>query len=326
MKVGAYLDGWLKDYAKQHAAPQTYRRYESIVRLHLKPALGNLLLSKLQPLHIQHCYTEAVENGRIGSKGPLSSTTVLQHHHVLSEALKHAFRLGLIARNPAQAVQPPRPRKSEVSYYNVEEVQTLMGLTSGSWLHVPVMLAVTTGMRRGEVLGLKWTDITLDPEREEGSLQVRRSLQEDLSTKAPKTASGSRTIPLPATMVAALKKHRAMQAAQRLALGSAYCIEDWVCAHEDGNVITPSALSHGFKSFVAKSELKQVRFHDLRHTHATLLLLNGENPKVVSERLGHSQVSITLDVYSHVMPNMQEEAAGRFDALLKPQAREAASA
>lgn len=319
MTVGEYLDGWLKDYAKQHVAPQTYRRYESIVRLHIKPALGGVRLSQLQPAHIQRFYTRTLESGRIANGQSLSSTTVLQMHRVLSEALKHAFRLGLIAHNPAQATTAPRRVRHEVDTYDAAEVKALLAAAAGNRMHIPILLAVMTGMRRGEVLGLKWSDVVLDDGEEMGSLQVRRSLQETkdgISAKVPKTSSGSRTIALSSTTVAELKRHHARQAAQRLALGASYHGEDWVCAADDGKIISPSAFSHGFKNLVAAVGLRRIRLHDLRHTHATLLLLQGVNPKVVSERLGHSTVSLTLDVYSHVMPGMQQQAVDRFEELL----------
>jgi integrase len=316
LTVAEYLADFLRDYAVHNVSPQTYRRYETIVNKHLIPSLGDVQLSKLQPTQIQRCYTKALEGGRLRGRTALSSTTVLQHHRVLNKALRLAVRKQLIHRNPAEAVEPPRVAHKEMDYYSAEEVQQLLKASAHHRLHIPVLLAVTTGMRRGEILGLKWSDVDL----EAGSVTVCRSLQEGkegFTTKAPKTRSGRRSITLPQTAIVALKRHKAEQAARKLALGPTYDIGEWVCGEEDGSPISPSVLSHGFAAVAKAAGLRKVRFHDLRHTHATLLLQGGENPKVVSERLGHSQVQITLDIYSHVTPNMQARAAERLETILQ---------
>jgi len=200
--------------------------------------------------------------------------------------------------------------------FDESQTATLLGAVDGHRLYAPVLLAVTTGMRRGEILGLRWKDVDLQA----ATLAVRQSLQttrEGLSFKAPKTKKGRRSISLGPTAIDGLRRHRAGQAKVRLALGAAYQDNDLVCARPDGAPTDPGEVSKGFAALVRQIGLPPIRFHDLRHTHATALMRAGVPPKVVSERLGHSSVGITLNTYSHVMPGMQEDAAQKVDATLR---------
>jgi integrase len=181
---------------------------------------------------------------------------------------------------------------------------------------MPVLLAVTTGVRRGELLSIRWVDIDMDAR----TLIVRRSLQQTsdgISFKEPKTSRGIRSVALPQMTVDSLRRHRSEQARERIGAGPAYQENDWVCCMEDGRPWLPSSLTHAFTSHLSALDLAKVRFHDLGHSHASHLLRQGVHPKVVSERLGHSTVGITLDVYSHLMPGIQEEAAKRIDSALR---------
>jgi len=195
------------------------------------------------------------------------------------------------------------------------QVDALLRAVEGTRFYVPILVAVCTGMRRGEVLAQRWQDVNL----EAGVISVRRSLERTkagLSFKTPKSAKGTRTITLPAVVVQALRRHLLGQSRDRELLGTGYSDGDLVCARADGLPISPDNLTRDFTSLLKKHGLPPIRLHDLRHTHATLLLQGGINPKVISERLGHSTVRITLDVYAHSLPSMQEEAARRFDGLL----------
>lgn len=192
----------------------------------------------------------------------------------------------------------------------------LLKAAEGKDLHLPILLAVTTGMRRGEILGVRWQDLDLDA----ATLSVRQSLEQTkgrLAPKQPKTQKGRRVVALLPMTVEALRRHRVEQAKYKLFFGPDYRDHDLVCARTDGSPWPPDSFTSSFSDFVRKAKLQVVRFHDLRHTHATQLLRQGIHPKVVSERLGHSTVGITLDVYSHVLPDMQEEAARRLDAALR---------
>jgi integrase len=316
MTLSDYLDQWLRDYARPNVSAKTFERYEEIVRLHLKPALGHHTLSKIQPLQIARYYSEALASGRIDGSGGLSARSVLHHHRVLRAALQQAVKWLLLPRNPADAVDPPRPKHREMRALDEADTAKLLRGSAESRLSLPVLLAVTTGLRRGEILGLRWADIDF----ENTSLAVRQSLEQTrdgLAFKQPKTAKGRRVVALPGLAVEALRQHKVVQAKMKLALGSAYEDNDLVCAREDGTAWPPDTFSSAFVALIRRTGVPTVRFHDLRHTHATQLLRQGVHPKIVSERLGHATVGITLDVYSHVLPGMQAEAATRTDAALR---------
>lgn len=316
MTVAEYLERWLDDYARTNVSPKTFERYAEIIHKHLVDALGRQPLAKLHPLRIQAYYSAALKTGRRDGKGGLSPLTVLHHHRVLKDALKQAVRWRLIAVSPADAVQPPRPSDREMTVLDEKQTAALLAGAETTSLYVPIMLAVTTGMRRGEILAVRWKDVDLDA----GTLAVSQSLEQTkeggLRFKQPKTKRGRRVVALPSLAVQALRSHKAQQAKLRLQLGAAYQDHDLVCAQPDGKPFAPGAVTAGFKRLIAKLKLPPVRLHDLRHTHASQLLRQGVHPKVVSERLGHATIGITLDTYSHVMPGMQEDAARRIDDAL----------
>ena len=315
--LGAYLERWLADYAKGHVASTTYQRYEQIVRQHLIPALGHIRLLRVQPHDLLACYAKAQESGRKTREGgALSPTSVLQHHRILHCALRHAVMQGLLVVNPADRVSAPRKVRREMRALDEHQAARLLEVARDTALNVPVLLAVATGLRRGEVLGMRWQDVDL----EAGRLTVQQTLEETragLAFKAPKTAKSRRCIPMPAFAVTALRQHRADQARVKLRLGPAYRDNGLVCARPTGDPIRPDSLSPAFAKLVRRAGLPAVRFHDLRHSHASQLLKQGVHPKVVSERLGHATVGLTLDTYSHVLPGVQEQAVEQFDAAMR---------
>ena len=317
MTVADLLNRWLKDCAKQTVSPTTYQRYAGITRDHLKPAFGHIPLAKLRPLQLQKAYTDWQQEGaKKKGKGGLSARTVLQHHRILHEALDQAVKWQLIPRNPADAVETPKPSRKEMNHLDEEGTIKLLNAAEGDRLYIPVLLAVTTGMRRGEVLGLRWSDTDFD----DGIAYVRQSLMQTKDTiafKAPKTAGSARAVPLLRMTIAALKRHRRAQAEEKLLFGPDYADNDLVCALPDGAPWPPDALSSSFRYLVKRAGMPGVRFHDLRHSHATQLMKEGVNPKIVSERLGHSSIAITLDLYSHVSRGLQQEAVDKLDASLQ---------
>ncbi len=314
--VAEFLQQWL-DTVKPSVRPKTFERYADIVHHHLVPALGTHVLSKLQPVHISTAWSKALESGRRDGKGGLSAQSVKHHHRILSQALKQAVRWQMIARNPAKDVEPPRPVRKEMRILTPKETGVLLDAIGGTKLYMPVLLAVTTGMRRGEILGLRWRDVDLDG----ASISVTQTLEQTakgVQFQPPKTARSRRTISLPAVAVDALRRHRREQAELRLAQGMGRDDEGLVICRYDGAPVQPRSLTREFARRIAGIDVPTVRFHDLRHTHISHLLLEGVHPKVASERAGHASVSITLDTYSHVLPGMQEEAANRIDAILRP--------
>lgn len=306
----------MENYAKSNVAAKTFEGYTEFVRKHFTPALGHHPLAKLQPLHIQAYYTKALESGRRDGKGGLSARTVLHHHRVLREALQQAVKWQLLVRNPADAVEPPRPEQKQMAVLDEDQAKRLLTAAEGTRLHIPVLLAVTTGMRRGEILGLRWTDVDLTT----GTAAVRQALGQTkagMEFKTPKTQKSRRLVVLPQFVADELRRHKGQQAQQKLLLGPGYKDQSLVVAQADGSAFPPNILSIAFATLVKQAGLK-VTFHGLRHTHATHLFLRKVHPKIVSERLGHSNIGITLDIYSHVLPGMQEEAARHIEEVFRP--------
>jgi integrase len=315
MSVGEFLDQWLGQTAGGLTA-RTRERYRSIIDRHLKPALGRIALAKLTPLHLQAYYTEALKNGRTDGTGALSPATVLKHHHILHRALRQAVRWQLIARNPADAVEPPRALRTEMRALDSAQTAALLAAAADTRLAMPILLAVSSGMRRGELLGLRWRDVDLVA----GTVAVRQTINETsegIAFAGPKTTKSRRVLPIGATTVAALKRYRAEQDERRLTMGARYHAADLVFCLPDGSPWSPSAFSLAFGRLLRKTELPRIRFHDLRHTHASQLLAQGVHPKIVSERLGHANIGITLDTYSHVLPGLQQEAVAAYDEALR---------
>jgi integrase len=221
----------------------------------------------------------------------------------------------LLFRSPADAVEPPKPPRREMRALNEAETAWLLEVAQGTRFYLPVLLAVTSGMRRGEFLAVRWSDVDL----QSGTASIKRSIEQTnkgIRFKSPKARKG-RPIALLPIMVDALKEHRHVQSQQKKLAGAAYQEEDLICAREDGAIWKPDSFTADFARLAKKAGMKGVRLHDLRHSHATQLLIAGVHPKVVSERLGHSTVGITLDIYSHVLPGLQEDAAKKLDIALR---------
>lgn len=288
--------------------PKTLVGYECLIRLYAVPALGGLLLSDVGPMDIQYLYAKLSSPER-----GLSGGTVVNLHLVLTQALGQAERWGLIPRNPVTGAQPPRPRRPERAAVDAELAERLLITTAETPFRLPVALALATGMRRGEILALRWADLDADL----GVARVRRTLQTargELQFVEPKTPRSRRAVELPAFVHPYLERQREEQLARKASC-TTWVDHDLVIDRKDGRPMNPDTLSSGWYRFCRKSDLPHIRFHDLRHAHATLMLLQGVHPKVVSERLGHASIGITLDTYSHVLPSMQSDAVRAFDEL-----------
>ncbi|MDP2182033.1 MAG: site-specific integrase [Actinomycetota bacterium] len=317
LKVGEYLEQWLDDFARSRVSGKTLERYDAIVRRHLIPALGNHRLTKLSPMHIQGYYASALESGRLNGKGGLSPQTVLHHHRVLHVALKSAVKARLLTWNPCEGTDPPRPQRPEMNAQNEDDTARMLECLekdSNHELYLPVLVAVTTGLRRGELLALRWGDLDFDA----GVLSVSRSLEQTsagLRFKSPKTRKGVRRVQLPDLTIKPLWRHRLEQERLKTDVGKGYQDGDLIFCMLDGSPWHPNNFSAAFARFAKRHNLG-IRLHDLRHSHASQLLRQGVPLKVVSERLGHATAAITLDVYAHVLPGMQEEAARGLDSAL----------
>lgn len=306
--LGAYLLEWLEGIRPPELAESTWKRYDEIVRLYLIPDLGLVKLTRLQPQQVQQFYSD------LQRERGLSSTTAHHTHAVLHRALEVAMRYGLVARNVCDLVKAPRMREHSIHPLSREEARLYLEVVSEHRLAALYTLAVATGMRQGELLALHWRDVDLEhgDHGEGGRLSVTSNLyvhDRVAVFKAPKTKGSRRQIAFSAQMAEVLRAHRQRQRLERLSAGPSWSEHDLVFATEVGLPLHPGTVYHQHRRFLVAAGLPVIRFHDLRHTAATLLLAQRVNPKVVSEMLGHASVSITLDIYSHVLPDMQEDAA-----------------
>lgn len=306
--LGQYLKDWLAAI-KGNVRQKTYQGYESYIRVHVQPALGKHRMAKLNPLHLQRFYSQKLEQG-------LSPTTVRHIHATLHRALDQAVRWGIVYRNVAELVDPPRRARHEMAALLPEQARALLDAAAGDRLEALYILAITTGMRQGELLGLRWAEV----EMEEGILRVRAIVQRTkngINFSEPKTAGSRRQIALVPAAVAALRAHRIKQAAERLKVGPSWQDNGLVFPTRTGRPMDASNLLHrSFDPLLKRTGLPHMRFHDLRHTAATIYLRKKVHVKVVSEMLGHSQIGITLNTYSHVLPDMQKEATAAMQAAL----------
>jgi integrase len=311
LQVGEYLDRWLSDSVNDTVKATTFERYEQIVRLHLKPALGRVKLKGLTPAHVRGLYREKLEAGS-------SARTVRYIHTTLHKALKQAVMDGLIPRNVTESVKPPQPSREEMHPLTPEQAKLLLEIAHKATdrLEALYVLAIHTGLRQGELLGLKWDDVDL----EDGFLQVRRTLtitKDGPVFTSPKTAGSRRSVKLTSKAIEALKRHLERQLGEIDRVGSLWIENGLIFASETGEPLNRhNLIRRSFKPLLKRAGLPQIRFHDLRHTCATLLLTRNVNPKIVSEMLGHSSIAITLDTYSHVLPNMRDQAAAAMEEAL----------
>jgi integrase len=307
---GEYLDQWLNGSVKGSVKSKTFNDYEWLVRKHIAPALGRIKLKALSPTHLQGLYQAKLEAG-------LSPSTVRHLHVVLHRALDQALRWGLVPRNVSKVVDPPKVQKKEIRPLSADEARRLLEAAYGNRQEALYVLAVHCGLRQGELLGLRWEDVDL----EAGTLQVRRTLT---TTKggsmftAPKTAKSRRNIKLTAGAVDALRRHHDRQFEESTRLSGLWRDYRLVFATTTGTPLNPSNLTNrSFKPLLKRVGLPDIRFHDLRHTCATLLLSKGVHPKLVQELLGHATIAITLDTYSHVLPGMGDQTANAMESALE---------
>jgi len=286
----------------------TYASYAAEIRLHIGPALGRFALSKLGPHEVQRYLNRELASG-------LSARTVQYHHAILRSALTQAVKWGLVPRNVAQLVESPRVRREEVRPLTPEEARHFLTAMRGDRLEALYTVALAIGLRRGEAVALRWDDVDL----EAATVRVRRGLRRiegKLQFLEVKSEHSRRTISLPRVVLATLRTHRVRQMEERLEAGDTWRDHGLVFPSRVGTPLEPRNVNRSFHRALKRAGLPPRRFHDTRHTCASLLLAQGVHPRVVMEILGHSRISVTMDIYSHVMPALQEEAADRMDTLL----------
>lgn len=316
--VKQFLEDWLENTHKQNIRPRSHERYEQIIRLHIIPRLGKVQLQNLSPQQLNKLYADKLKEG-------LSAITVNAIHGLLHRALEDAVRWDLLSRNVCDRISPPRKVHREIEPLSVEQIHQLLEAARGHPQEALFILALNTGMRRGELLGLKWRDISFT----DGTLQVRRILNR-VPTKMvkekgqryveaePKTAGSRRNIVLTSMALDALKQHRTRQLEAKLKAGTSWEDHDYVFCTSLGRHLDPGHdVLVQLKKLLVKAGLPNIRFHDLRHSSASLLLSLGVHPKVVQELLGHTEISMTMNIYSHALPTMQKDAMEKLNRMLQ---------
>lgn len=320
--LGQWLDKWMTEYKKGQLRPSTYESYAGLIERHIKPDLGGIPLAKLQAHTLQSFYNDKLASGRMDNGGGLSTRVVRYMHAVIHGALEQAVKEGLLPRNVADATSPPTMKHKPMRPLTEDELLTFLAVAKDDRFFAAYVLAATTGLRRGELLGLCWDSVDLVG----GTIVVQRQLlvlgdEEGKFTfvldDTTKSKSGRRSIALTDDTVRELKAHRKRQAQEKLFLGPAYQDNGLVFCNEDGTPVDPRNFTKRFQRILVRAGLPKIRLHDLRHTHASLLLSRGVHPKVVQERLGHASITMTLDLYSHLAPGLQEAAAATLNGLVK---------
>jgi integrase len=313
--VAEFLDRWL-GHVKINVSPRTFERYEELVKKNIAPALGAVPLSKLKAIQISEAYAKALTSGHHRGGG-LSARTVHHMHRVLSQALKQAVKWDLLMRSPCDQLEKkdrPKVEKKAVPTINAAETVNAMDAARERRLFIPILLGSMGRMRRGEIVALRRKSVDLD----RGQIAIVAAIEQTRAGCREKEVKGSkcRTIAMPAMLVDELRRHFITQAEEMLRLGMRPDGDTLVVMSADGKPIQPRSLTKNVSDFM-KGLGSKVRLHGLRHSHASHLLAENVHPKIVQERLGHSSIAITMDIYSHLMPNMQADAAGKIDAALK---------
>lgn len=307
--VEQYINGWLNQH-KNNLSPTTYSRYKSIIEKDIIPVIGDIELQKLNAIHIQGFYNKMLER--------LSGKTVMQYHRIIHKSLSTAYKMQIIPKNPAEFVEVPRVKKYKANVYDIKEVRQLLASVKNTRLEVPVNLALGLGLRAGEILGLRWSDIDFN----KGIVNivqtaVRGEKGGNVIFKEPKSENSVRTLTAPTDLLKILKEHKIKQKELQLQSYGAFNNEyDLVFTQITGKPMSSASFSRMFRDFLKRKNLPLIRFHDLRHTNATLMLASGTSAKVASSRLGHSSIGITMDLYTHVLQELEQDAAEKLNDVI----------
>lgn len=316
LKVSEFMKQWL-DTIETQVSPKTHERYSDIVHHFIIPTMGACPLHKLEPAAIQRTYNKWQNSGRRDNKsGGLAPRTRLHIHRVLRLALKHATRMRIIVQNPSDGVVPPRAKQASFLTLTIEQSALLLEKTRNTKLYWPILLALATGMRRGEALAMRWKNVDFARK----TLRIMESIEQTkqgVRFKAPKT-DRTRAVILPDYAVDELRRWKEIQKDELEKMNIRQTGDTVVCTTNDGKPFWPTSVTHEFIKAIRRiPDFPQVRFHDLRHSHATQLLASGIHPKIAQERLGHSTITTTLDLYSHATETMQDDAATKLDSAFR---------
>jgi len=322
--IAKYLERWLADYARPNLAPRTAEGYEFIVRRHIVPALGSVKLTQLTPAQIQHYLGQKRSEGsRLDGKGTLSARTIRHHYMVLHKALQTAVKMGLISRNPTDGVDTPTCERTEMHTLDAFDLDRFLDAARGSPYYPLFFLLLTSGMRRSEVLALRWQDVDLIL----GRIHVTRALHSlrdgSIVIRDCKTQRSRRTVHLPGPATMALREYRHRQERLYAELGQdmkdshlVFCRLDVDWTPEGPRCLLPNSVTHAWVKLARSAGFPGLRLHDARHTHVSLLMNNGARLEDIAARLGHSTISTTVDIYGHLSDQSRKEVADKFGEIL----------
>ncbi|MFA1821217.1 tyrosine-type recombinase/integrase [Virgibacillus oceani] len=299
-----FLDAWMKN-KRNKLSLNAYNNYEMNIRVHIKPALGRFKLSKLNSLAIDDFYTDLENKG-------LSSATIRKMHTIVRSSLEYAKDYRFIEWNPASVVKPPSVKHKDIQVWEEKDLMRFLHFTKNEHDYIVYHLALFTGMRRGEILGLKWSDIDYAQKK----IRVQRSYSKSGFTKG-KTDSARRVIDVDDDTITALKERHKIVKENKMRCGEDYEDNNLVVCRADGRPVDVRNVNRRFTKLRERHKMPEIRFHDMRHTHATIMLGMGTPVKIVSERMGHHKVEITLNTYAHLLPSMQLEAIQSFSDNMK---------
>ena len=311
--IAEWLDTWLEVYITPNVSPTTLSRYEGMIKRYIKPLIGHIQVQQLSTLAVQ-AWVNSLKVSPITGK-EMAVATIKHSYHVLKGSLDKAVLAGIIPRSPCSGIMLPKGQKKPAVVYDEAQIKQLIAAAKGTEMEIVIDIELCLGLRRGELLGLQWDDI--DFEKNQIHVVRNRVVVNGKSiVKDPKTESSRRTVDVPVQLIQKLRQHKTNCIANRLRLGKAYTVTDFVIVHPDGRPIYPEYLSQLFTKLQKKADLPKCRFHDLRHLCASIMLMQGVNVKVAQEHLGHKDISTTMNIYSHVLPSVAKEAAQKIGALV----------
>lgn len=311
LTVRTYLDDWMKSHVEVIMAPTTVDNYKTSIEKHINPYLGDIKLKELNKKNLECFYSIQRKEGRADGRGGLSNVTIQLIHRTLHSAFRHAVKKNIIEKNPADYVKVPIEKSYSATVYNKQELRHLLNLSKGTSLEIPIILASMLGLRRGEVLGLKWSNVDFDKK----TVYIRDNLvytQKGIHTRLPKGANNERSIHMPQLVCERLKEHRQNQN-RLITVSLKYKNMGFVYCKMDGTPYNPTYFSKKFSKFLEQENLKKIRFHDLRHSNAALMHGEGVPAKVIAERLGHSTIAVTFDIYVQTQEGQLIDAAEKIE-------------
>ena len=307
MKVSEWMDQWVENYLP-HVEETTRVGYKTKIKCYIKPALGDILVQSLRAYHVQKMVNDMMAKG-------LSAKNIKDTYNNVNAAMKKAVVLRMIPYNPCEGVSLPKVKRYQAKVYNITNIHKILELAQETDMYLPILLLVSFGLRRGELLALRWSDIDF----ENKLLKVRNNMvrgEKGFIIKAPKSQAGIRDLHIGDDLLEELRQAREQYLADKLAYGRGFQNLNFVIRQADGSPIKPDSMTQKWERFLEHHKLPHIRLHDLRHSHATALIMAGVNPKVVQQRMGHSDVNITLNTYTHVLPEMDIEAAELLDQMM----------